>query len=352
MSSRRFFHDVFALLVITMLLASLARPALASDANKSNCLRGPQGCKIGVENLECGAGGGQTGWHCKSTWTNKCLCFEYGTSKHGWWWSVSTDWQTQPSAPLVPNSVVTLQTLPAMAGNDVIVWETGDPAPDSASAEVHAGPSDLNGFVRIRLLNGPPDAIPVQIELIQLSLVSVNYNSSPTGPNLITLGSPSSVPGLYDSVQQILDFNQAVPCTLRNNLFPQGHLIDIRPRAIPGLPGRYLFDLSATLWIGNASGVPDAQLSPPEIAVRPNVSSEGTTILLTLPEPMGIALDVFDVSGRLVLPLVRESRPGGVQTIEWNGRDAYGNAAATGIYFLRLKSGSGYEACERFTLVR
>src|SRR5262245_66685665 len=55
MSSRRLFHDVYVLLVITTLLASLAAPAAASDTNKSVCLRGPQGCKIGVENLECGA---------------------------------------------------------------------------------------------------------------------------------------------------------------------------------------------------------------------------------------------------------------------------------------------------------
>jgi hypothetical protein len=251
----------------------------------------------------------------------------------------------------VPNTQVALQTVPTL-GNTIIVWELSDPAPDSASAEVHMGLNDMSGIVRIRLLSGPPDAIPVEIELVSLSLVSFSYNGAPTGPNHISLGSTSSVQGLYDSNTQTLDFNQSVPCTLRNNVFPNGQLIDIRPRGVPGLPGRILFDLYASLWIDDDTAVPLAESGLPAIAVRPSLSSGGTTVLLTLPEPMNVALDVFDVSGRLVLPLVRENRPGGPQSIEWNGRDASGNAAAPGIYFLRLKSGSGYEACERFTLVR
>ena len=86
--------------------------------------------------------------------------------------------------------------------------------------------------------------------------------------------------------------------------------------------------------------------------MRQNPFHEGTSVLLTLPAAMDVALNIFDVRGRLVRSLIRENRPQGPQSVEWNGRDGGGRDVAPGIYFVRLTSGSGYQVCERVTRVR
>jgi hypothetical protein len=73
---------------------------------------------------------------------------------------------------------------------------------------------------------------------------------------------------------------------------------------------------------------------------RPNPFNPSTTISFTLPAECAVRLDVYDVSGRLVARLIDGARQSaGSHEVEWNGRDASGRAAASGIYVCRLTAG-------------
>ena len=73
---------------------------------------------------------------------------------------------------------------------------------------------------------------------------------------------------------------------------------------------------------------------------RPNPFNPSTTISFSLPAECAVRLEVYDVSGRLVARLIDgERRSAGLNNVEWNGRDASGRTAVSGIYVYRLVAG-------------
>jgi len=53
--------------------------------------------------------------------------------------------------------------------------------------------------------------------------------------------------------------------------------------------------------------------------------------------------EIFDAAGRFVVKLVGDFLPAGEHTMEWNGRDGMGRSAASGVYFLRVRTASANE---------
>jgi hypothetical protein len=339
MSQHRWFRSAFVMMASSTLIALFSSSVRASDTNKANCIRGSQGCKIGVENLNCGRGD----WHCKSTWKNDCLCFAFGIVKDRNGCAIVTQWRTIAQGPLQPNTVTVFQAV-SDTGNSVNVFEFTDPAPDSGSAEIHTAKFDLVGQLQVALMSGPPDSIPAQIQSLNMNVVSFMFQGVPTGPNQIVLDSLSALLGVYDQFQQILDFNQPIPCTLINDRFPAGQRIYIRPRAIradsgrseaSGGPPTFLLNLSATLYLGGQTDVSDPPLAVSGILTRPNPFSDGTTVVVTVPVSAVVRLDVFDMSGRWVRALARDRLGPGSHQFVWDGRDAAGRRVENGIYFIR-----------------
>ena len=74
-------------------------------------------------------------------------------------------------------------------------------------------------------------------------------------------------------------------------------------------------------------------------APRPNPANPRVTLRFALPEPGPVSLEIFDVTGRLVHVLLKERRAAGLHEVVWDGRNAAGRAAASGIYFCRLSAG-------------
>ncbi len=111
--------------------------------------------------------------------------------------------------------------------------------------------------------------------------------------------------------------------------------------------GKLSADISrfGTYVIGKLDGengdlITDGQL-PPAFTLHqnsPNPFNPGTSISFDLPEPVHVNLAVYNILGQKVITLVDEHLNGGSHTISWNGRDSYGNAAASGIYFYRLQA--------------
>ena len=54
-----------------------------------------------------------------------------------------------------------------------------------------------------------------------------------------------------------------------------------------------------------------------------------------------VAARVYDARGTLVRTLTREERPAGEQSLRWDGRDAGGAPAASGVYFIRVDTAEG-----------
>jgi len=68
----------------------------------------------------------------------------------------------------------------------------------------------------------------------------------------------------------------------------------------------------------------------------PNPFNPATTIRFDLPRAAGVTLSIYSVSGQLVRTLVRNRRPAGSYSVEWNGHDLRGQRVPSGVYFYRL----------------
>jgi hypothetical protein len=80
---------------------------------------------------------------------------------------------------------------------------------------------------------------------------------------------------------------------------------------------------------------------PTEFLLRqnyPNPFNPGTTLEYELPEPVGVTLRVFDCFGREVRTLIQSRHPSGFFAVDWDGTDASGRKAASGVYFARLEA--------------
>jgi len=77
----------------------------------------------------------------------------------------------------------------------------------------------------------------------------------------------------------------------------------------------------------------------------PNPFNPTTRIRFDLPEAADVRLAVYNVNGQVIRVLADAEMPAGAREVMWDGRDAKGRAAASGIYFYRIDAG-------RFTQTR
>jgi flagellar hook assembly protein FlgD len=83
----------------------------------------------------------------------------------------------------------------------------------------------------------------------------------------------------------------------------------------------------------------------------PNPFNPTTTIRFALAEPARVRLTVLNVRGQQVAVLADGLYNAGPHTLQWDGRDATGRAAASGIYFCRLEA-AGKVLSKKMTLIR
>ncbi|KPJ58290.1 MAG: hypothetical protein AMJ46_14420, partial [Latescibacteria bacterium DG_63] len=97
------------------------------------------------------------------------------------------------------------------------------------------------------------------------------------------------------------------------------------------------------------SPVPDA----PYVAQNyPNPFNPQTTIEYGVSDSGGdVKVLVYDVSGRVVRVLVDEHRPAGYWRVVWDGRDARGDVAASGVYFYQVTIGD-FRQTKKLILLR
>jgi len=116
-------------------------------------------------------------------------------------------------------------------------------------------------------------------------------------------------------------------------------------------------DVQGTLFKGVLTAVEDLRhhgRTPDIYALAsnyPNPFNPGTTIGFQLPSAGRTRVKVIDALGRDVATLMDENRQPGRCTVRWDGSDAAGNPAVSGVYFFKVQSGP-YSAWGRMLLMR
>ncbi|MCK6620212.1 MAG: T9SS type A sorting domain-containing protein [Calditrichaceae bacterium] len=99
---------------------------------------------------------------------------------------------------------------------------------------------------------------------------------------------------------------------------------------------------------------PVANHLPTEFSLQqnyPNPFNPSTTIAFALPRQGKVKLEIFDILGRRVRSLLDQPMQPGRFKIEWDGRNAGGEAVASGVYFYRLVAGD-FVGVKKMVLLR
>ena len=123
-----------------------------------------------------------------------------------------------------------------------------------------------------------------------------------------------------------------------------GHLDFLDVTAEPGRTYDYRLQIrssTGTWWLGPATvQVPSRITALAWRAAWPNPFGRRTTVKLAVPRAAEGAVRVYDVQGKEVRTLAQGRFEPGERAIEWDGRDASGDMAAAGIYFVAAQVGA------------
>jgi aminopeptidase N len=87
------------------------------------------------------------------------------------------------------------------------------------------------------------------------------------------------------------------------------------------------------------------------LSVYPNPTRRGTVVRYCVPTPQCVTIEIFDVSGRLVAPILMGCVPAGPGNVVWDGMSFAARSASPGVYFCRMVTGRGAESV-RIVLAR
>jgi len=121
--------------------------------------------------------------------------------------------------------------------------------------------------------------------------------------------------------------------------------------SLPVPPHSVLF---VELYRGATTSVSEAAAPPGEFVLwqnYPNPFNPETAIRYRLSAANDVELTIFDLTGRRVRTLVRGRQNAGAHTVTWDGRDARGQAVASGVYLYRLVGG-GQVQVRRMVVIR
>lgn len=87
------------------------------------------------------------------------------------------------------------------------------------------------------------------------------------------------------------------------------------------------------------------------LGCSPNPFNPSTAISWTMTSESHVTINVYDITGRVIAELMNERSGTGLHSVNWDGRDASGRPAASGVYMYRIDAGST-AAFGKMTLLR
>jgi hypothetical protein len=87
-------------------------------------------------------------------------------------------------------------------------------------------------------------------------------------------------------------------------------------------------------------------------AAKPNPFTRRADIRFRLASRGKVRLQIYDVSGRLVRALVDEALAAGEHAVVWDGLDAGGRQAESGVYWMQMETHDGYRSCKNIITLR
>ena len=86
--------------------------------------------------------------------------------------------------------------------------------------------------------------------------------------------------------------------------------------------------------------------------IAPNPFNPITEIRFVLARGNLVQLNIYNIRGELVRPLVNSRMDSGEYIVSWDGLDSAGQQSSSGTYFVRLRIGSGVLQVQKVMLVR
>ena len=118
------------------------------------------------------------------------------------------------------------------------------------------------------------------------------------------------------------------------------HIVDEDGDRIPGID----FALPGEVTTAVASAGDALPFSPALVGNFPNPFNPTTHIRFAVTEPGPVTLSIYNVTGQRVRVLVEGDVAPGYHQVPWDGRDASGANAASGVYFVHMLTGSFTDA--------
>ena len=169
-------------------------------------------------------------------------------------------------------------------------------------------------------LTGPKGPATVSLNTSGVEVVQSWVNDPATNNGMIIMNYVSSKNGL--------DFSSRERGTLSDRPGLTVTFLDVNQAA------------SSSAMLSGTSIVDSLAVKLPETvelkSAYPNPFNMRTRIKYTLPKAARVRLAVYNIIGRQVCILVDEIQSPGYKMTKWNGRDEFGNAVSSGVYFLKL----------------
>ena len=252
------------------------------------------------------------------------------------------------------NPNFTLLLMPRRAADSAPVVSTS-PIP-TGTVSVVAAPGGPVDAVFIRSVNADPAAAPLSSEVVnaegcgtlvvdaRLAVVrlgsegvvrylAVDAKSIACGVDIVTIAD-STATFVYDGTRVHIDRPDSGFRILADGV---SEVVSDGEVVATGLDGNYLVRVSST---GVTPPAPDAGL---RLRAFPNPFNPSVRVSFATATRGRVDAEMFDAAGRFVVKLAGDILPAGEHTMEWNGRDRLGRSAASGVYFLRVRTASANE---------
>ena len=116
-------------------------------------------------------------------------------------------------------------------------------------------------------------------------------------------------------------------------------VIDMDAEASIAWDAQYRLDKLEMNYQPGASQDDKRSEEPLEFAAHnyPNPANPGTSIQYALPQDGHVSIRIYNINGQQVAELLAAEMPAGRHQVRWDGRNAVGQTAATGMYFYRVE---------------